>query len=235
MANITHATYDYKVYSDGSGFEGGIGASTVLYKRDRVIKVLRHFLGTDKEHTVYKAKGVGAAMGLHLLKSLNNCLTSSVLLGSDSQALLKALNNQKSHAGHYILDEIHTAAEQLNAKQDRIINSRDCMETRRLGHSWKGNMKGVIDLCLMWVPGHVDFEPNEHADTEAKKAAQGDSSSAKYLPSFLHKCLPCSSSALQQEFTAHLQKQWKCHWKSSLWYLHLRSMTTQLPSKGTSA
>ena len=147
-----------------------------LYKRDRVIKVLWHFLGTAKEHMVYEAKGVRAAMGLHLLKSLNNCLTSSVLLGFNSQALLKALSNQKSHTGHYILDKIHTAAERFHAKQDRIVNSRDHTEARRLGHSWKCNTKGVVDLCLMWVLGHLDFEPNKCADVEAKKAAQGDTS-----------------------------------------------------------
>ena len=203
----------------------------MLYKRDRVIKVLRHFLGTDKEHTVYEAEGIGAAMGLHLLKNLNNRLTSSILLGSDSQALLKALSNQKSHAGHYILDEIHTAAERLHAKQDGIINSRDRAETRRLGHRWKGNTKGVVDLRLMWVPGHVDFEPNERADAEAKKAAQGDSSPAKYLPAFLRKHLPFSSSALQQEYTARLQKRWKRRWKSSPRYLHLKSIDNSAPSK----
>jgi hypothetical protein len=101
------------------------------------------------------------------------------------------------------------AAERLHAKQDGIINSRDHMEARRLGHKLKGHMKEVVDIHLIWVPGHVDFEPNERADAEAKKVAQGNSSSAKYLPAFLCKHLPFSSSTLWQEFAACLQKCWK--------------------------
>ena len=71
MASISHSNYRYKIYSDGSGYEGGIGASVVLYKGENVVKVLRHYLGSDKCHTVYEAEGVGVAMGLHLLNGLN--------------------------------------------------------------------------------------------------------------------------------------------------------------------
>ena len=133
MADIAHLTHIYKVYSDGSGFEDGVGASAVLYKKDKVIKVLCYYLGTSKEHTVYEVEGVGAAMGLHLLKGLNSCLTSAVALGTDSQALLKALDSQRSHAGQYILDEIHSAAEKLHAKQDGLINSDEQEVARRDG------------------------------------------------------------------------------------------------------
>jgi hypothetical protein len=44
MAMLSHDNCLYKVYSDGSGFEGGIGASAVLYKRNHVIKSLRYYL-----------------------------------------------------------------------------------------------------------------------------------------------------------------------------------------------
>jgi hypothetical protein len=50
---------------------------------------------------------------------------------------------------------------------------------------WVGRKRGVVDLQIHWVPGHLDFEPNECADEEAKKAALGDSSDAKSLPAFL--------------------------------------------------
>jgi len=60
------------------GIEGGIGALAVLYKGENVVKVLRHYLGSDKCHTVYEAEGVGVAMGLHLLNGLNRKLTGAV-------------------------------------------------------------------------------------------------------------------------------------------------------------
>ena len=45
MATLAHINSKYKVYSDGSGFEGGIGASAVLYKGPNVVKMLRYYLG----------------------------------------------------------------------------------------------------------------------------------------------------------------------------------------------
>ena len=110
------------VYSDGSGFEGGIGASALLYIKERLVKVLRVYLGSSLEHTVYEAEGIGLVMGLHLLNGLSRQLTQATVLGTDNQAVIKALRNQKSHTGQYLLNAIHKSAEQLHAKQDRLIN-----------------------------------------------------------------------------------------------------------------
>ena len=82
-----------RIYSDGSGFEGGIGASTILYLKDQLIKMLHYYLGTDQEHTVYEAEGVGLVMGLHLLSSLNSRFTHPTILGLDSQTVIRALDN----------------------------------------------------------------------------------------------------------------------------------------------
>jgi len=92
-------------------------------------------------------------------------------------------------------------------------------------------MKGVINLCLIWVPGHHNFAPNKCADEEVKKAAQGDSSKAKLLPLFLRKSLPHSITALCQVFTAHLNKHWSRRWKSSLCTKALWSIDNSAPSK----
>jgi ribonuclease HI len=197
MATLSHDNCLYKVYSDSSGYKGGIGASTVLYKRNHVIKSLRYYLSTDKQHTVYEAEGVGVSMGLHMLIGLNRRLNDAVIIGSDSQALIKATENQCPHVGHHILDEIHNAAEKLHAKQDRLFNHEEHAQAVREGENWNGCTRGVIDLRLIWVPGHHDFAPNEFADKEAKKAAKGDTSEIKHLPSYLRKCLPYSVTALR--------------------------------------
>ena len=149
--------------------------------------MLRAYLGTALEHTVYKAEGVGLVMGLHLLNGLTRQLMQTTILGIDNQAIIKALGNQKSHVGQYILDAIHKSAEQLNAKQDQLFNRADRNQALKAGTSWVGRKRGVIDLQVHWVPGHRDFEPNERADEEAKKAVKGDASNAKSLPSLLCK------------------------------------------------
>jgi hypothetical protein len=118
---FSNATIPVRVYSDGSGFEGGIGASALLYIKDQLVKVLHVHLGSSLEHTVYKAEGIGIVLGLHLLTGLSRCLTHTTILGTDSQAIILALSNQKSHSRQHILDTIHQSAEHLHAKQDHLI------------------------------------------------------------------------------------------------------------------
>jgi len=74
-------------------------------------------------------------MGLHLLNSLNRRLNGMVIMELDSQALIKATENQCLHAGHYILDEIHNAAEKLQAKQDGLLNREDWAQVTRKGEA----------------------------------------------------------------------------------------------------
>ena len=103
-----------RIYSDGSGFEGGIGTSVLLYIK--LVRSLRCYLGTPTEYTIYEAKGVGLLMGLHLLNGLSCQLTFPTILRSDSQAAIRALGNQRAHLGQYLLNTIHLAAEHLHSK-----------------------------------------------------------------------------------------------------------------------
>jgi ribonuclease HI len=212
-AEAIESTHPVQVFCDGSGFEGGIGASAVLFVNNQVTKTLHYHLGSDTKHTVYEAEGVVVAMALHLLKLRNRQLTHPTSICSDSQALLLALNNQHPHAGHYILDKIHDFTEDLHAKQDGLFNRTERCEAITNGLAWEGRKSGVIDLQLHWVPGHSDYARNERADEEAKKAAQGLSSNAKCLPSFLPKPLPVSISALRQDHLQSIRKMWKRCWK----------------------
>ena len=167
-------------------------------------------------------------MGLHLLSSLNSRFIHPTIIGSDSQAVIRALDNQRSHPSQYIIDKIHQSAESLHRKQDGIINRADRLSAIE---EWTGRPKGVIDLQIHWVPGHIDFAPNEKADEEAKKAAQGDSSEAKYLPKFLRKPLPLSISALQQNNISKIKKKWERRWKSSPREDVLKAIDNTAPSK----
>ena len=117
-----------------------------MYIKERLVKVLHFHLGSALEHTVYEAEGVGLVMGLHLLNGLNHQLTQTTVMGTDSQVVIRALGNQKSHTGQYILDAIHNAAEQLHAKQDRLINCEDRTWEIENGHNWIGCKRGVISL-----------------------------------------------------------------------------------------
>jgi hypothetical protein len=53
-----------KVFTDGSGYEGQVGAAAVLY-RDGVVRGRRRMrLGSLRHHTVYEGEGVGMILGL---------------------------------------------------------------------------------------------------------------------------------------------------------------------------
>jgi ribonuclease HI len=231
-ATLYHMVAPVSVYSDGSGFEGGVGASAVLFINNTESKVLRYHLGSLKEHTVYEAEILGLTLSFHLLHSLKRQLLNPVVLGTDSQVTLKALDNQRSQAGHHLLDRVHDAAEALQVQQDSLRSTAARAEARRQGTNWKGKRRGVIDVQLHWTPAHMGFGPNERADKEAKLAAQGDSSRPDLLPAFLRrKPLPSSISALRQENLASLRKRWKRRWKSSPRYSRLKEIDKDLPSK----
>ena len=180
-----------------------------------MVQTLRYYLGTEKEHTVYEAESVGLEMGLHLLKGLNIRLTHPTALGSDNQTVIRVLCNQHSHPRQYILNNDIQLAEELHKKQDILINSTEGAAVLAEGNTWRSKLKCVIDLQLHWVPGHSEFAPNEKADEEAKKVAQGNSSDTKSLPKFLCKCLPLNISVLRQGHISKLKKCWERRWKDS--------------------
>lgn len=232
LATTTNDQFPTRIYCDGSGFEGGIGAAAVLYQGPRLVKSLKYYLGPKSKHTVYEAEGVGITLGLHMLANLKSELADTVIIGVDSQATIKSLKNQRSHAGQYILDHIHDSAETLHEKQDSIQHKEQKAAAKRKKRRWKGRKRGVIDLQIQWVPGHMDFAPNERADEEAKKAAQGKSSDKKDLPKFLRRQpLPASISALRQDFNEKLQKRWSRRWKKSPRYRKHHAIDNSSPSK----
>ena len=104
----------YKVYCDGSGFEGDAGTSAVLYKDNCIMKSLCYYLGPLTEHMIYELELVGLLLALHLLPQLTCHLLPSVIIGLDNQVAICSLTNQDSKPAHYLLDAIHDATERLH-------------------------------------------------------------------------------------------------------------------------
>ena len=226
-----HQHTQYKVYTDGSSFKGGVGASAILYKNNHVMKTCRYHLGTSTKHTVYEAELVGIILALFLLASLSCQLLGSIVIGLDNQASIRALANQESKPAQYLLNNIHTAVENLQAKQDKMQNARKFRDAHREGRTLEVHNRGVIDLTIQWVPGHMDFAPNDKADRHAKKAAKGLSNTSGELPKILRKPLPASVSALRQESKSKIQKRWARQWKTSPRYHQMRALDKTTPSK----
>ena len=214
-ANNNHISTHYKVYSDGSGFEGGASASAILYKDNCIVKSLCYYLGPLTEHTVYGSELIGLLLALHLLLGLTCQLLHSVIIGLVNQAAIRSLTNQEAEPAHYLLDTIHNTAERLHQCQDWIQHKDLFRQARQRNQQCTAKSKGIIDLQIHWVPGHLDFALNDKADKLAKDAATGSSSPPKDLPALLRKPLPASLSALLQESKSKIQQRWACHWKTS--------------------
>jgi len=119
---------------------------------------LQYHLGLDSEHTVYEAEIVGLTLAFHLLSSLTFSPRSLIIVGSDSQATLRALLNQRSHPAQYLLNHVHDAAENLHAKHYKLRNPGTSLPMRRIRRT---HTRNILNLQLHWTPGHVDFLPNE--------------------------------------------------------------------------
>ena len=164
---------DIKVYLDGSGYKGGVGAAAVLYRGFRPMKTLRYYLGTLREHTVYEGECVGMMLGLELIRRETGWV-SEMTMGVDNQAAITATGAGKPATGSYITDRIHASY-------------RKVMERHR-----------HLKFTLGWVPGHKGIPGNERADEEAKKAAEGAHNNTTNRIPFLMKGLLKSKAALRQ-------------------------------------
>ena len=180
-------TAQVKVYTDGSGYKGMIGASAVLYRYHpggrKTEKYLQYHLGPDTEYTVCDGETVGLTLAAHLLQEERGVGRASG--SADNQAAIRSTTSIKPKSGHHLVD----------------------MFTKRLQAARKTNTN--LNLTIRWIAGHMEVEGNERADELAKEAAEGRCSSDRRMPTELHKGkrLPVSRSAIKQRFRRELQTQ----------------------------
>ena len=227
------------IYTDGSGFENGIGAAAILTQNGSTISSSRYHLGSAQLHTVYEAEATAVILALHLACNLKKKLRK-LTIGLDNQAVLLGLLNQQSKPGHYLMDKIHDLLEDFQVTQARLRNivvkgyrkgkGRHTLKDGSTG--WKEwRLKMRCEVNFVWTPGHEGIAGNELADVEAKKAAQGESSPTIELPPMLRKKpLPTSISAARQSLKNKLKTRWKGEWSSSARYDRLLAIDHSLPS-----
>ena len=79
-----------RVYTDGSGIDGAVGAAAVLYREGRSgRKVKRVMLGSDKKYGVYEGECVAMILGLELIQEERN--VSQVSMCVDNEAAIQAM------------------------------------------------------------------------------------------------------------------------------------------------
>ncbi|KAJ5458796.1 hypothetical protein N7530_010740 [Penicillium desertorum] len=141
------------IFTDGSGFAGHIGASMASLLHG--VRSQRKYLGTDSQSTVYAAELSGIEMALAQAKEENEGQNEigqqqarEVIIFSDSQAAIQAVQNPQRPSGQYVLALIYNHV--------RAIRSQT---------------QGPTNITIRWIPAHVGVDGNEFADEEAKGAA----------------------------------------------------------------
>jgi ribonuclease HI len=195
---------EIQIYTDGSGLEGRIGASAVLFRGGEEKGQMRFCLGSARKHTVYEGECMGLVLGLELLRREEDVAEVSVCV--DSQAAIRAAVGNKSGPGHYILDEFHRQQQEL------------------------ADLHGNMAMTVRWTPGHRNVTGNEAADDAARRAAGGDVTGNNHLPELLRtEPLPYSKSALRQAFHAKIKRMAAELWRRSPRYQRTNQIVSDLP------
>jgi ribonuclease HI len=196
---------DIKVFTDGSGLDGKIGAAAVLYRNGRQKSKLRLQLGLQRHHTVYEGEGVGAILGAKLVSREWGARTVTFYI--DNHAIIKATQLTKPAPSHHLIDTLHKYIDVLK----------------------NGNHN--LQITLKWVPGHKGVEGNELADEQAKKAITEGSSNEHELPVQLKLPLPRSKSAILCAYYEKLKRKAHKMWQKSPRFGRMHKTDPTSPSK----
>ncbi|KAJ5901433.1 hypothetical protein N7504_007427 [Penicillium tannophilum] len=181
-------------FTDGSGFEGKVGASAVA--PDRGIQA-RRFLGTTEQATVYAAELAGIEMALDKFKSINSSYgTRELVIFADSRAAIQAVQNPKRPSGQHILRAIYAHIRELRARQTPTALSNPSDET---------------SISIRWIPAHVGVPGNELADAAAKNAALGGAENAEGIVGSEDQ-FPRLAATAKQQVRRRIQERWALSW-----------------------
>lgn len=202
---------DIQIFTDGSGYKGGIGAAAVLTRTGKELRILRYHLGSEDDHTVYEAEVVGLTLAIQLLATERD-VSYPVSILTDNQAAIQAGKENSKHGNRYLSERL------------------SCM-SKRLARLRKDH--GDFQLTIRWIPGHCGVEGNERADEEAKKASSGSThnSPKRQLPKYLrNKALLRSASALKALQQKAMIAIWKRLWEKSPRYARTKIIDPTMPS-----
>ena len=195
---------DLKIFTDRSGINDKIGASTVLYHNNRKKASLQYLLGSINHHTVYEGETCSTLLATKLI--MNETDTDSPIIYTDNCTAITASTLTKPPPGHYLLDTFHNAISLIKRKHPHMT------------------------IQLKWLPTHQGIEGNETANQAAKKATTHGSSHISKLPKLLTKALLHSKSASKQACHEKLKDKTQLTWEKSPWYRTMQHTDPNAPS-----
>jgi len=147
---------------------------------------------------------VGLSLGAELIRAERG--VDSVDAGADNQAAINVTRSSKGRSGHYLVDGLHNQICEAQRRHRRMA------------------------LMVRWTPGHKGIKGNERADDEAKRAAQGESSTDSQLPLHCRGLLPYSKSAAIQHYLKRLKREVASSFSKSSRYQRTHEIDPSAPS-----
>ncbi|KAJ6538335.1 hypothetical protein DFH09DRAFT_1323858 [Mycena vulgaris] len=141
------------VFTDGSWYEGGVGAATVAMKGEEE----RPKIGIGPPNPQSPVLVTGTILVLDLIKSTPRITSADIFM--DCQPAIAALASPKTQPGQYLLTMFHTTLHRLLRAHTTLC------------------------LRIHWVPAHVGIVCNEAVDARVKEAALGASTPRIVYPS----------------------------------------------------
>jgi hypothetical protein len=112
ITSETKDTADFKVFSDGSGYDGHIGAAAVIYKKGvrRPIGQIKAHLGPITKHTTYAGEVVGGILAIWLTRNTPGTVAKHIFVYTDNQSFIAAIKNQRPAPGQQLTQELRRMA-----------------------------------------------------------------------------------------------------------------------------
>jgi len=184
-----NAMEEIQVFTDGPAQDSKVGAAAILIRKNRPNRTLHFHLGSEAEHTVHEAELVGLLLAMHLISKERKGATSCSIV-VDNQAALRAFNSELRKPGHHLARKILQLANRM----------QKCRSKRK------------YSLLLRWTAGHIGIPGKELADSKAKRAAAGHTTSHEHLPPYLRKPLLINPLAVIRKRNDNLKMEWKQEW-----------------------
>lgn len=109
---------DTQIFTDGSGFNGGIGASAVLMRNGKEPRILRYYLGPEDKHTVYEAEVIGLTLAIKLLVTEQHPKYPASIF-ADNQATIQVAEQSDKQGNRYLGKQFTTMTKRLAKMNQR--------------------------------------------------------------------------------------------------------------------